>query len=282
MTSPAPQDNLLLDDNGVIYLTDFGLCRIKHEQSRQTNNHTCGKLRYAAPELDVGLARGRTNQASDIYSLAMTFYALAYFEHPFSNIEVAHEAASAAQCGQRPSKPPKMRLLDPRQTECLWLLLEKMWSQEPKNRLSVVQVENELRTSVTPILLRRSIDSGSHPPDHPYAIQGESFRQRVMSTAGARPIKKIDQPKTANPNMKVDSKPGEPTTCLEQKPLQPARQMHTTTQNETRANAMHERRGNDSLLDCELFSLYSQRRSFMVSYSILKWQWDPSKGSRRR
>jgi serine/threonine protein kinase len=232
MTSPTSQDNLLLDDNGVIFLTDFGLCRIKHEQSRQTNAHTCGKLRYAAPELEMGIARGRTNQASDIYSLAMTFFALAFFEHPFSDMEVAHEAASAAQRGKRPPKPHEMRLLNPRQIECFWLLLEKMWSQEPDNRPSVVQVEDELRTSVTPILQRRSIDTSSHPPDHHYAFQGESlsFRERVMSTAGARPIKKIDQPKMANPNIKVDSKSGEPTTCPEQKPLQPVRQVHTNAQ----------------------------------------------------
>jgi serine/threonine protein kinase len=229
-------DNLLLDDNGVIFLTDFGLCRIKHEQSRQTNAHTCGKLRYAAPELEMGVARSRTNQASDIYSLAMTFFALASIDHPFSDIEVAHEAASAARRGQRPSKPEEMRLLNARQTECFWPLLEKMWSQEPDNRLSVVQVEYELRTSITPILQR------------------ETFRERVMSTAGARPIKKIDQPKMANPNMKVDSKPGEPT-CLEQKPLQPVRQLHTTAQNETRANATHVRRRNDSLLDLAMGSV---------------------------
>ena len=256
MASPTPQDNLLLDDNGVIYLTDFGLCRIKHEQSRsQTNTHTGGKLRYAAPELEMGAAPSRTNQASDIYSLAMTFFALTSFEHPFSDIEVAHEAASAARRGRRPSKPYETRLLNPRQTECIWLLLGKMWSQEPENRLSVVQVEDELRTSVTPILQRRFIYSSSRPPDRHYAFQGESFRQRVMSTAGARPIKKIDQPRTANPNTKADSKPGEPTTCLEREPLQPVRQLHTTARNETRAKVLHERR---SLLDCEFFSLHSQ------------------------
>lgn len=152
---------MLLDDDGVIFLTDFGLCRIKHEQSRSpTHSHPCGKLRYAAPELEMGSARSRTNQASDVYSLAMTFLALASFEHPFPDIEVAHEAASAARSGKRPTKLHEMQLLNSRQIEHLWLLLEKMWLHEPENRLSVAQVEDELRTSIAPILHRMSADSG--------------------------------------------------------------------------------------------------------------------------
>jgi len=132
------------------------------EQSRsQTDLRFGGKLRYAAPELAMGSGQSRTNEASDIYSLAMTIYALASLEHPFSDIKIAHEAASTARSGKRPAKPHEMRLLDARQTEYLWPVLEKMWSQEPEHRLSVVQVEDEFRTSVSPMLQRKPIHSSS-------------------------------------------------------------------------------------------------------------------------
>ena len=153
-------DNLLLDDNGMIYLTDFGLSRIKHEKSRsQTYFRAGGKLRYAAPELEMGSARSRTTEASDIYSLAMTFSALVSLEHPFPDIEDSHDAASAARRGKRPGKPTETKLLNGRQIECLWLLLEKMWQQEPGSRSTVLQVEDELKAFITAVLHRMFIGS---------------------------------------------------------------------------------------------------------------------------
>ena len=181
------QDNLILDGNGDVFLTDFGRCRIKHDHGpSQASFRPSRRLRYVAPELEMGLALSYINEASDIYSLGMTICALASFDHPFPNIADAHEAASAARCGRRPAKPPETRLLDNEQTDSLWSLLEKMWSQEPDNRPSVVQVEYDLRTSVIPVLQRESIDSNVR--NYPLIIIVSFKENRSVSVSRPPPV----------------------------------------------------------------------------------------------
>jgi serine/threonine protein kinase len=147
-------DNIMLDERGNIVLGDFGLSRIRHAQNRtHTIDRSGGKRRYLAPELYADLPQGRTTEASDVYSLAMTFLALATLEQPFSDVK-GHAVASAAGCGNRPAKPSKTPLLTSGQIDRLWPLLEKMWSHLPADRPSIAQVECELNTCVAPLFQR--------------------------------------------------------------------------------------------------------------------------------
>lgn len=202
-------DNFMLDENGVIVLGDFGLSRIRHAQNRtHTVDRSGGKDRYIAPELYAYQAQGRATEASDTYSLAMTFLALATLEQPFSDIEFGRTAASAAKCGMRPAKPSKTQLLSGRQIDRLWPLFEKMWSRLPADRPSIAQVECELNTFVVPAFQREPFIrySTNCRPDMT-TFQGESFRGRVMSTAGVRLAGKLDGPGAGNPQPTADDMP---------------------------------------------------------------------------
>lgn len=67
--------NLLLDDAGNVYITDFGLARIETAAHLTQTGDLMGTLRYMSPE-QATAARGLVDQRSDVYSLGATLYEL--------------------------------------------------------------------------------------------------------------------------------------------------------------------------------------------------------------
>lgn len=64
--------NLLLDRNGHVSVTDFGIGRRVEGDLAREENHPTGTLRYMAPER----LQGRCDARSDVYSLGLTLYEL--------------------------------------------------------------------------------------------------------------------------------------------------------------------------------------------------------------
>src|SRR5204863_9437693 len=65
--------NLLLDDTGNVWVTDFGLAKAQSDGDDLTHTgDIVGTLRYMAPER----FSGRGDLRSDIYSLGLTLYEL--------------------------------------------------------------------------------------------------------------------------------------------------------------------------------------------------------------
>ncbi len=64
--------NLILDADGVVWVTDFGLAKAIEEEAVTRTGDVFGTIRYMAPERLHGLADGR----SDLYSLGLTLYEL--------------------------------------------------------------------------------------------------------------------------------------------------------------------------------------------------------------
>lgn len=71
-------ENILINSNDRVKLSDFGLARKANESLYQTN---CGTVEYAAPEL----LRGDCNDLfkADIWALGVVLYALLYHQFPF-------------------------------------------------------------------------------------------------------------------------------------------------------------------------------------------------------
>ncbi|HEX5472889.1 MAG TPA: serine/threonine-protein kinase, partial [Lacipirellulaceae bacterium] len=98
--------NLLLDDHGKLWVTDFGLARCRegqaeHEAGRLTQTgDVLGTMRYMSPEQ----ALGRTaiiDHRTDVYSLGLTMYELATLHHP------ADEVSNIQAYFDRNSQVPK-------------------------------------------------------------------------------------------------------------------------------------------------------------------------------
>ena len=143
--------NVVVSRTGDCLLCDFGLSRIRHEISR---THTTilqgGRARFIAPEIWFG-EEDRINESSDIYSLAMTIYALGTRSVPLAHIRGDAAACRVAREGERPQKPVSLGGLTINEIELIWPLMEKMWSSIPHLRPTVSSARDEMRrTCVIP------------------------------------------------------------------------------------------------------------------------------------
>ncbi len=67
--------NLLIDPDGALWITDFGLARFSSDLSLTRTGEVVGTLRYMSPEQALA-RRGVVDQRTDIYSLGVTLYEL--------------------------------------------------------------------------------------------------------------------------------------------------------------------------------------------------------------
>ena len=94
--------NLLLDSQGVVWITDFGLAKAMEQDNVTQTGGLVGTLRYMAPEQFFGQFDAR----SDIYSLGLTLY-------EFLTLRAAFEGASRSSIIQKithgePIRPRKL------------------------------------------------------------------------------------------------------------------------------------------------------------------------------
>ena len=140
--------NILVTCTGECLLCDFGLSRIRHEISRTyTTVHHGGRERFLAPEITHNAQENtRIDEPSDIYSLAMTVYALGTRSLPFADLKNIHAVCREAASGRRPSKHDSLGGLTTDDTEFLWSLL-RMWDGRPEFRPTISHVRDEIMKS---------------------------------------------------------------------------------------------------------------------------------------
>ncbi len=142
--------NLLLDVDGTVWVTDFGLAKAAEADVLTDSGDLVGTLRYMAPER----FEGWSNPRSDIYSLGATLYELLTLNPLFDEPNqvrlmkmVAHEAPAAP------------RKLDPGIPRDLETIVLKAIGKDPEQRYgSAEQMAEDLRRFLSdrPILARRT------------------------------------------------------------------------------------------------------------------------------
>jgi WD40 repeat protein/serine/threonine protein kinase len=123
--------NLLVDTQGSVWVTDFGLAKVTAEPDHLTHTgDIVGTLRYMAPER----FRGQADVRSDVYALGLTLYELltlrpAYAEadRPKLIQQVLHES------------PPRPRQLNPAVPRDLETIVLKATDRDPARRYSTAQ-----------------------------------------------------------------------------------------------------------------------------------------------
>ena len=73
-------DNILLDEDGNTYLTDFGIAKKIDAETTDEDRHVSGTVAYASPEQ---LQAEPLTAQSDVYSLGIILYEMLTGEHPF-------------------------------------------------------------------------------------------------------------------------------------------------------------------------------------------------------
>lgn len=89
----------------------------------------------------------RSRRRSDIYSLAITIYALGTRSYPLEHIGRDADACRATQEGERPQRPDSLGGLTKKETQCLWALMERMWCPIPRLRPTVSSARDEIMQS---------------------------------------------------------------------------------------------------------------------------------------
>lgn len=120
-----PQNIMLLQD-GTIKVTDFGIARFSHNETRTMTDKAIGSVHYIAPEQ----ARGDfTDEKTDIYSVGVMLYEMLTGQLPFE----ADNAVSVAIM-QLQTDPKPLREINPSIPEGLEEITLKAMQKDPARR----------------------------------------------------------------------------------------------------------------------------------------------------
>ncbi len=132
--------NLMLDPQGNIWVTDFGLAKFEEGDDLSESQDLVGTLRYMAPERFKGLSDRR----GDLYALGATLYELLTLRHAFegkNQLELIHRIEND------PPVPP--RQLDRKIPRDLETIVLKALARDPNHRFaSALEMAAELRRFV--------------------------------------------------------------------------------------------------------------------------------------
>ncbi len=140
--------NLLLDELGNVWVTDFGLAKLEGGGETSHSHDLVGTLRYMAPER----FRGISNRSGDVYSLGATLYELITLQPAFDGHDQARLIERIAH--DHPERPRNIDRQVPRDLETIVL---KALAKDPKDRFrSARELAEELTKFVEgrPILSR--------------------------------------------------------------------------------------------------------------------------------
>jgi WD40 repeat protein/serine/threonine protein kinase/tetratricopeptide (TPR) repeat protein len=142
--------NLLLDMQGTVWVTDFGLAKAEGTEELTHTGDIVGTLRFMAPER----FNGKSLPQSDVYGLGLTLYELLTLRPAF---EDAHRARLIEQVMHQEPAPP--RKLDPRIPHDLETIVLKALAKDPEQRYATAdQLAEDLRRFLAdrPIQARRA------------------------------------------------------------------------------------------------------------------------------
>jgi eukaryotic-like serine/threonine-protein kinase len=167
--------NVLIGDDGVVKVTDFGISRAVDEATVTSDGMVAGTPAYLAPEVARG---GTADFRSDVYSLGSTLYAATEGEPPFGQGENALAQLHRVATGE---------YVPPRAAGALTSLLERLLEHDPARRPEMHQVRDELgRLAAVEAETDEWPDApAATAPTVPTAEDGRS--ERVPLAVAARP-----------------------------------------------------------------------------------------------
>ncbi len=156
--------NLLLDTDGVVWITDFGLAKSDEDRLTQTGD-ILGTVRYMAPER----FRGEADLRSDIYALGLTLYELLTLEPAFDTGDRLRLIEQV-----KAEDPIAPRMLDRRVPRDLETIVLKAIDKDAKRRYPTADAMAED--------LRRFLD------DEPILARRQSHLERYLRWARRHPV----------------------------------------------------------------------------------------------
>ena len=159
--------NILLDRNGAVRITDFGLATMESSEGLTRTGETAGTLRYMSPEQVAG--DSAVDQRTDVYSLGLTLYELVARRPAFEQ-DTRPELIRA----KREGRPISLDKLVPGVPRDLRLIIEKAIEHDPLDRYNGA---DQLATDLDNYLSHR-----------PLLARPSSFSSRLFRLARRHPI----------------------------------------------------------------------------------------------
>jgi WD40 repeat protein/serine/threonine protein kinase len=141
--------NLLLDTQGTVWVTDFGLAKTAGSEDLTHPGDIVGTVRYLAPERFEAKADAR----SDVYALGLTLYELLALRPAFDETDRNKLVAQVMR-----AEPPRPRQLNPEVPRDLETVVLKALERDPERRYETAQaLADDLKRFVEdrPIRARR-------------------------------------------------------------------------------------------------------------------------------
>ena len=133
--------NILMDQNGNVKITDFGIAMALSATSITQTNSVLGSVHYLSPEQARG---GMANNKSDIYSLGIVMFELLTGRLPFSG-----ESAVSIALKHFQSETPSVRRWNPTIPQSVENIVLKATAKDPFHRYdSVEEMEDDIRTAL--------------------------------------------------------------------------------------------------------------------------------------
>ncbi|WML43658.1 Stk1 family PASTA domain-containing Ser/Thr kinase [Neobacillus sp. PS3-40] len=200
--------NILMDLNGKVKITDFGIAMALSATSITQTNSVLGSVHYLSPEQARG---GMANKKSDIYSLGIVMFELLTGRLPFSG-----ESAVSIALKHLQSETPSVRRWNQSIPQSVENIVLKATAKDPFHRYnSVEEMEEDLRTALSPERL--------HEPKFVIPIDYEATKAIPVITHD-RPHQNLDETlvhnhEKINPSPKDSSKKGNNKTKRKKWPI---------------------------------------------------------------
>lgn len=165
--------NILMDENGDVKITDFGIAMTLSATALTQTNSVLGTVHYLSPEQARG--SGATHK-SDIYALGIVLYELLTGELPFSG-----ESAVAIALMHLQSQTPSVREIDASIPQSLENVVLRATAKDPFNRYASVEAMYEdLETVLSP----------SREHEAPFAVAVDDDETKAMPVIKDVPVNK--------------------------------------------------------------------------------------------
>ncbi|KAL6069929.1 Tyrosine-protein kinase receptor [Balamuthia mandrillaris] len=128
--------NVLVGENYSVYISDFGMARVKENQDLNTTQSTTGPVRWMAPESILH------SEASDAFSYGVLLWEMITRKVPWRGLD-------AAQVIVRVSKE-NTRLKVPKDADpILAKIIRKCWKEKPEQRITFQQIVDKLSSHLS-------------------------------------------------------------------------------------------------------------------------------------
>ena len=217
-------ENVLLSDEGVVKVADFGIARLTDDSSvggtATKTGTTVGTPQYMSPEQ---VSSSKVDGRSDLYSGGIMFYELVAGKPPFTAGESDGPFTLMAKHVQAPPQPPSV--YRPGLDLELEQLILKAISKRPEDRFQTGQEFDDAISGVADRLFpgwRRSLEPGADlskmvpaAAAHPTVVPATPIGIAIQQPASAIPLQSVyNAPAVYNPAPPVKPVAKRATGCL--------------------------------------------------------------------